>query len=67
MLKNSTLPPTSEPLAHTIKEAVALSGLSRTSLYEAIKAGDLTARKFGARTVILRADLQRFLNELTTA
>lgn len=54
-------------LAMSVPEAVVASGLSRTSLYEAIKSGDLVARKFGSRTVILREDLLRFLNNLASA
>lgn len=45
----------------TIHEAVQVSGLSRTSLYEALKRGDLTARKAGRRTLISFADLQTYL------
>ena len=33
------------PIAVTIPEAVRASGLSRSSLYEALKKGDLSARK----------------------
>jgi excisionase family DNA binding protein len=49
------------PIAVTIAEAVRVSGVSRTSLYEALKRGDLTARKAGRRTLISFAELQVFL------
>lgn len=51
-------------LALCVEEAAELASLGRTSLYSAIKSGALTARKRGRRTVILRGDLQHFLNAL---
>lgn len=45
----------------TMPEAVQFSGLSRTSIYEAMNRGDLTARKAGRRTLISFADLQTYL------
>ena len=53
-----------EKLGLTIAEAAFAAGIGRSRLYEAIAAGQLTARKFGARTVILRSDLGRFLDAL---
>ncbi len=49
------------PIAVTIPDAVKVSGMSRTSIYEALKRGDLTARKAGRRTLISFADLQAYL------
>lgn len=51
-------------LAFSIKDAVRVSGLSRSLLYVAIGRGVLRARKFGARTVILDSDLRQFLRSL---
>lgn len=51
-------------IAYTIPEAVLASGLSRSMLYVAIGRGALSARKCGARTVILEADLRQFLRGL---
>ena len=48
----------------TLPEAVQFSGLSRTALYEALKRGDLTARKAGRRTLISFADLEMYLASL---
>jgi len=56
--------PITDKIALTIPEACALSGLGRTSLYEAFKDGSLIKRKRGARSVILRADLDKFLKKL---
>jgi len=49
------------PLAYSLPEAVRASGLSRSTLYEQIAAGKLRARKLGARTLILRTELETFL------
>jgi excisionase family DNA binding protein len=54
------------PIAVTILEAVKVTGISRTSIYEALKRGDLTARKAGRRTLISFADLQAYLAKLPT-
>jgi hypothetical protein len=51
-------------LAHTIPGAVWASGSSRSALYDAIAQGRLRAKKFGRRTLILDADLRRFLRSL---
>lgn len=53
-----------KPLALTIPKAVAASGISRTALYEALKRGDISARKAGRRTLISFADLEAFLDRL---
>lgn len=52
------------PEGLSLAQASTISGIGRTKLYEAIKDGFLTARKFGNRTIILRSDLQRFLDAL---
>lgn len=52
------------PIAVTIPEAVRATGISRSSLYEAMKRGELTARKAGRRTLITFADLQSYLANL---
>jgi excisionase family DNA binding protein len=51
-------------LSVTIPEAVKATGLSRSALYEALKRGDLTARKAGRRTIIAVADLETYLANL---
>lgn len=48
----------------TLSEASVVSGIGRTKLYEAIAKGELKARKFGARTIVLREDLLGFLKSL---
>jgi excisionase family DNA binding protein len=51
-------------ISHTIPDACVATGLSRTTLYEAIKAGRLKPRKCGNRTLILHEDLKRFIETL---
>ena len=53
-----------EKLAYTIDEAVEVGAGGRTKIYEAIKAGELKARKRGKRTVILATDLAQYLESL---
>lgn len=48
-------------LALSIEQALAATGLGRTKLYEALKCGDLRAKKLGTRTLILQSDLETFL------
>ena len=50
--------------AHNISEVCALARASRTVVYEAIKTGELVARKRGRRTVILSDDLSAWLKSL---
>lgn len=52
------------PLAVTIPEAVKLSGMSRTAIYEALKRKDITARKAGRRTLISFVELEAYLASL---
>ncbi len=52
------------PIALTIRDAVQLSGVSRSTLYRAIKTGDVVARKHGRRTIILADELRAWLQDL---
>ena len=54
----------SDPIYVTIPRAVEVSGCARTRIYEALKRGDLTARKAGKRTLISYADLEAYLASL---
>jgi len=51
-------------LSLSIEEVRAATGIGRTKLYEAIGKGNLKARKFGKRTIILKDDLDDFLANL---
>jgi excisionase family DNA binding protein len=50
--------------AFTIKEVCTLAHIGRTSLYEAIRRGELQAHKRGRRTLIFSDDLERWLYSL---
>ena len=54
-------------LGRSIDESCHASGIGRTKIYEAIGAGELTARKCGRRTVILPRDLEAWLTNLPVA
>ena len=62
--RESMLRPTMEKLGFTVPEAAALSSLGQTSIYKAIREGQLRTRKYGTRTIIMRADLASFLENL---
>ena len=52
------------PLAFSVAEACSAARIGRTSLYEAIRSGELRALKRGRRTIILANDLRRYLESL---
>lgn len=49
------------PLAYSISEACTLTSVGRTTLYSAIKTGDLKVHKIGRRTLITANDLVTWL------
>jgi hypothetical protein len=59
---NSPIPETM--LAYTVADVCRLCRQSRTSIYAAMGRGELVARKRGRRTVVLLADLRRWLDGL---
>jgi excisionase family DNA binding protein len=53
-----------QPIELTIAEACAAARIGRTRVYEAIRAGELCARKHGKRTLILSEDLRSWLEAM---
>lgn len=51
-------------LSYSIQEVSDLVGLGKTKIYAAIKSGELKARKYGKRTLVLKQDVEAFLNNL---
>jgi excisionase family DNA binding protein len=52
------------PLAYSVSEACEVARVGRTSLYQAIRAGELRAVKRAKRTLVLADDLRRWLQSL---
>ena len=50
-----------EPISVKIPEAVRLTGLSRSRLYELMKSGDVEFAKVGSSTLILFESLRGFI------
>lgn len=50
-----------EPISVRIPEAVRITGLSRSRLYELMKSGDIEFIKVGSSTLILVASLRAFV------
>jgi hypothetical protein len=63
-VKQAPQPSHDRQLAHSTEGAAAQAACGRTTIFAAIKSGDLVARKIGRRTVILDADLQSWLGSL---
>jgi Helix-turn-helix domain len=51
-------------LALSTKDVTAETGIGLNAQYDAIRTGTLKARKLGRKTIILRADLERWLASL---
>jgi excisionase family DNA binding protein len=56
--------PLAERLSLSPEEASALTGIGLTSIRQAAASGALKARKHGTRTIILRKDLEEWLQAL---
>lgn len=52
-------------MSYRIDEAVAVTGLSRPTLYRLIAKGDLSIVKVGTRTLIMASVLEDFLTQRT--
>lgn len=51
-------------VAYSVRETLELLSIGRTSLYAAVKRGELTPVKFGKKTLFYAMDLAAFLRKL---
>ena len=56
-----------DPLTVRVRRAVELTGISRSKLYELIKAGEIETVKIGATTLIPFASLRDFMERQKSA
>ena len=50
--------------ALSIQQVLDLTGISRPTFYNHVKAGRLVARKLGRRTIVMASDLEQYLESL---
>jgi excisionase family DNA binding protein len=50
--------------AYSVSETLELLSIGRTSLYEAVKRGELRLVKFGKKTLVYATDIAAFLSRL---
>jgi predicted transcriptional regulator len=62
--KSSSPKKTKKKLAYTIKEFAKSARISVSMVYKALDTGELTAKKWGGRTLVLHAVAVEFLNDL---
>ena len=60
----TTAHPAIDTLANTIPDACRRLGIKNTTVYKLVKEGKLQTVKLGGRTVVLEAELQRFVASL---
>lgn len=53
--------PCAEPISVKIPDAVRMSGISRSRLYELMRSGDIAFAKVGSSTLILVESLRAFI------
>lgn len=54
-------------ITYTMREATTVTGISRTTLYALIKAGELRPVKIGSRTLLRHADLEALIDRRQAA
>jgi excisionase family DNA binding protein len=55
-----------EPQALSIREACTFAGISKSKMYQLVSAQAVKTRRLDRRRLILRSDLQEFLENLPT-
>lgn len=61
LARNDEEAPTVEPISVRIPDAVRMTGLSKSKIYQLIASGDIEAAKVGRATVVFVASLHVFL------
>ena len=56
-----------QPIALTVMDAVEYSGLSRSRIYELMKASEIKSFRIGGRRMILREAVDRFISDMARA
>lgn len=56
-----------EPLAYAFKDLPRIVGIGRSKLYQDVAAGKLTLKKHGRRSLVTRAELERYVAALPDA
>ena len=51
-------------LSLSIQETVLATGIGKTKIYQLINSGQLKSKKMGKRTIVLKVDLDEFLQSL---
>lgn len=64
--KGTDLPPGAK-LAYTVDEAGPAMGVSRTTVFDMIRNGEVIAKKLRGRTIITRDELQRVIDQAPPA
>ena len=65
-MSTSSRRPAAEPISVRISEAVRLTGLSRSRVYELMKSGDIEFVKVGGSTLIPFDSLRAFIDRKRT-
>jgi excisionase family DNA binding protein len=66
-METKTTPVGMDKLAYGVVEAARVAGIGRSTIYEMLASGDLTAVKLGRRTLIPADELRRFIAALPPA
>ena len=59
--------PEIKPLSMTLPDAIAYTGIGRSSFYNMFKAGTLKPRKLGNRTLVMVDELDAAIRKLSSA
>ena len=56
-------PPSDDRRTYSVEEAARILGISRTTAYDCVHRGEIPARRFGRRVVILKHELEALLSK----